>query len=854
MILPWFPVIWMDVLGSGIILVLAVLCAIRSWRWAKKRREDSFRHYVFLLTLSLVFFAVSRSFGHLVKQALMFYDMNHIWIQIAPYSGSINTATFVTVFAFGMYFHRSYNVYLELEQHKEHLEELVEKRTTELAEINVSLQKEITERLQVEKALQQEIVRSKQAEDKSIESERKLFILMSNMPGMAYRCLNDINRTMEFVSNGCLGLTGYKSTDLLANKTSAYNDLIHPDDQRTVWDKVQHSVARKQSFHITYRIITAESELKWVGERGVGVFSEEGNLLALEGFITDITEEKKAEEALNLYKAYLENLVNKRTQTLEQEIVERENAEKRFRDLLESAPDAMALVDMEGNITFVNKQMENLFNYSRDELLENNFEILIPERFREKHREQAKDYFASYQERPVGAVLDIYALRKNGEEFPADISLSPLETKDGVFVLADIRDITYRKQTEKKIKKSIHFESTINSVLKVSLEPLSLREQLENILDLILEIPILSSQKKGSIYLVEDTPEELNIKAHRGYDDLVLTECSRVPISKCLNDNKADLSTTIFFDSLAECLKCYKEIFPHGHYCIPIVSGAKVLGILNLALKEGHNRDKQEEEFLSTIAATIAGIVEHKKTESEKERLKNQLVESEKLSALGRMLANIAHEVRNPLTVVGGLTRRLDKKIPVGTKEKEYTKAIISESSRLERILTSVLTFTKGPSIDKEENDINSVVDESLQLLEFTFKEKSITVRKSFVELPLILVDRDQVRGVIDNLLANAIYVTPAGGEIIIETGREYLDEMAYITLRVTDTGSGITEDKLSMIFEPFFTTKPVGPNHGIGLGLSITRKIMEEHDGFIKVESKPGEGTTFILFFPQQS
>lgn len=453
MILPWMPVIWVDVLGSAVTLVLAILCALRSWRWTKKRSEDSFRHYVFLLTLSLVFFAVSRSFGHLVKQVLLFYDMNYIWAQISPYSGSINTATFVTVFAFGIYFHRSHNVYLELEQHKEHLEELVAKRTAELAEKNISLKGEITERVQAENALQKEITKSKQAEDKSIESERKLFTLMGNLPGMAYRCRNDENWTMEFVSNGCLGLTGYQPADLIDNRTIAYNDLIHPDDQQSVWEKVQHSLAQKQSFQLTYRIITAKRKEEWVWERGIGIFSEEGNLLALEGFITDISEEKEAEEALHLYRAHLEDLVKERTQTLKQEIVERQHAEKRFRDLLESAPDAMALVDKKGNIILVNKQMENLFNYSRDELLEKNIEILIPERFREKHSEQVKDYFASYQARPMGAVLDIYALQKDGKEFPADISLSPLETEEGIFVLADIRDITDRRKAEEKIKK-----------------------------------------------------------------------------------------------------------------------------------------------------------------------------------------------------------------------------------------------------------------------------------------------------------------------------------------------------------------------------------------------------------------
>ena len=565
----------------------------------------------------------------------------------------------------------------------------------------------------------------------------------------------------------------------------------------------------------------------------------------------EITEQKRAEAALHLYRVHLEELVKERTQTLEQEIVERQRAEKRFRDLLEGAPDAMALVDPTGRIVLVNRQMENLFGYSRKELLEKNIEILIPDRFRERHRQLVKDYFASSRERPMGAVLDIYALPKDGREFPADISLSPLEISEGLFVLADIRDISERKEAEEKIRKSFYFESTISSVLKISLEPQALDQQLERILDLILAIPLLSLRKMGSIYLVEDQDDVLIIKAHRGYDEAVLAECSRVPFGKCLCGEAAATSTPIFADCLADCHRCYQGIFPHGHYCIPIVSGKKVLGVLNLVLKEGHLRDKQEEEFFSSIAATLAGIIEHRKTESEKERLQHQLVESEKLTALGRMMENVAHEIRNPLTVVGGLVRRLDKKIPAETKDKEYTRVILSESVRLERILKSILLLTKEPSPRKEEYDIHGVIEESLRSFETSFVEKSIEIQKIFALLPTVPMDRENVREVVDNLLANAVYATPAGGKITIATDREYLGERVYVTVKVTNTGSGIAPDMLGRIFEPFFTTKPVGPDHGIGLGLSIARKIMEEHGGLIRVESKVGEGTTFSLFFP---
>jgi PAS domain S-box-containing protein len=700
-------------------------------------------------------------------------------------------------------------------------------------------------------SLEQEVQKRQKAEETLIESERKLYTLMGNLPGMAYRCRNDKDWTMEFVSNGCFGLTGYHSDDLVDNRTIAFNSLIHPNDQQSVFDKVQESLAEKHPFQLTYRLSTIAGEEKWVWEQGVGIYAENGTVLALEGFITDITKQKRAEESLNHYRDHLENLVEERTQKLEKEIVERQQAEKKSRDLLDGAPEAMALVDTNGRMVLVNKRMEKLFDYSREELLDKNINILIPERFRKKHRVYVKNYFADFRERQMGTALEIFGLTKKGKEFPADISLSPLKTKDGLFVLADIRDITERKKSEERIKKSYYFENTINTVLKTSLKQLSLGDLLERILDSILAIPMLSLNKIGSIYLVDDKSEHLVLKAHRGYDDALMKKCAKIPFGKCLCGKAAETSNIVFADCLTQCDKCYKGISPHGHYCIPIISGQKVLGVLNLVLREGHGRDEQEEEFLSSVAATLAGIIERKEMELEKEKLQNQLIESEKLSALGRMMSNVAHEIRNPLTAIGGLTKRLHNKMHSGAKEQEYTKVIMSETMRLERILRSVLTFTQKTSIIKEVIDLNEVIDDLLRHFEFSLNNKSIVVSKTFIETAPFLINEDDAKEVIEQLLSNAIYETPKAGKIAIITGQENLDGVSYMTVKVTDTGAGIAEDEMSKIFEPFFTTKPVGPGHGIGLGLSISRKIMEEYGGHIKVESKTGEGSTFSLYFP---
>jgi PAS domain S-box-containing protein len=178
----------------------------------------------------------------------------------------------------------------------------------------------------------------RKAQEALSESQRKLFTLMANLPGMAYRCLNDQNWTMEFVSEGCLALTGFAPSDLIGNRTLSYDNLVHPEDRERVWDRIQAALRQKAAFRLEYRIRHASGQLRWVWEQGVGVFAEDGELLVLEGFITDITDRKRAEEELVKAQEQLEHRVQKRTAELaaanaqlQREVDERRQAEAAVR-------------------------------------------------------------------------------------------------------------------------------------------------------------------------------------------------------------------------------------------------------------------------------------------------------------------------------------------------------------------------------------------------------------------------------------------------------------------------------------------------------------------------------------------
>jgi signal transduction histidine kinase len=352
----------------------------------------------------------------------------------------------------------------------------------------------------------------------------------------------------------------------------------------------------------------------------------------------------------------------------------------------------------------------------------------------------------------------------------------------------------------------------------------------------------------GCIFLVEDDPEILVMKVQRGLPQSVRSACARVPFGTCLCGMSASARDVVFADSAAQ-EKQVDDVSLHGHYCVPITSGDSVLGAMNLYVEKDHKRSQEEEELLSAVAKTLAGIIERRRAEQERERLRERLNQAEKLSALGRLTANVAHEVRNPLTALGGFARRLEKKLSPESKERKYVGIINSEVARLERILRSVLTFSREAGLNPRPEDINAIIEESLAAFEPVCTERSIRIERSYGDVPLIMADRDRIREVLLNLLSNAVDAMPQGGVLTVVSKAELVHEAPLLFVRITDTGRGIPGDKLRMIFEPFFTTKVL--EHGTGLGLAISKKIVEDHGGAMGVESAVGKGSTFSFSLP---
>ncbi len=223
-----------------------------------------------------------------------------------------------------------------------------------------------------------------------------------------------------------------------------------------------------------------------------------------------------------------------------------------------------------------------------------------------------------------------------------------------------------------------------------------------------------------------------------------------------------------------------------------------------------------------------------------------QLLQSEKLAAMGRLTSQIAHELNNPLYGIMNTLELLKTEIPADNKRRKILEMALSETVRLSDLLRKMLSFSKPDQEERHPVDINPVIDEILLLHEKQLKENDINIAATYAkELGLINASKNQLRQVFLNMVANARDAMPNGGTLSVTTS----GDNDNVLVEITDTGTGIREEHLDKIFDSFFTTK--GEVKGVGLGLSVCYGFIEDHGGDIEVKSQVGEGTTFTISLP---
>src|SRR5213083_1449306 len=248
-------------------------------------------------------------------------------------------------------------------------------------------------------------------------------------------------------------------------------------------------------------------------------------------------------------------------------------------------------------------------------------------------------------------------------------------------------------------------------------------------------------------------------------------------------------------------------------------------------------------------AATEQSIVVMVEDVTEQQALETQLVQSEKLAAVGQLVSGVAHELNNPLTSIAGLSEFLLEQKELASKDRGHLRVIHEQAERAGRIVRNLLTFARKGPTEQARVDLNDVVQRTLLLMDYDLKLKDITIEKSLARIPDVLGDRHALQQVALNLLNNAAQAVadnvPQQPRVIhVST---WFDDR--VRLRVADSGPGIPDAVLPHLFTPFFTTKE--PGQGTGLGLSITYSIVDAHGGRITVERPAGGGAAFLVDLP---
>ncbi|MFH0877063.1 MAG: ATP-binding protein [Candidatus Omnitrophota bacterium] len=422
--------------------------------------------------------------------------------------------------------------------------------------------------------------------------------------------------------------------------------------------------------------------------------------------------------------------------------------------------------------------------------------------------------------------------------------------------------IEERGESDQLLKRNFEIQNVINALLRLSLENISLDVFLQRALEMFIRIPWLFFESKGVIFLVENDPNLLVMKAQSGLSESILMMCANVPFEKCLCGLAASTRRIQFKKCLDEQHEIrYEGILDHGHYCVPIAAGETLLGVMTLYLKPEHQRDERDEAFLLAFTNALAGVIQRKRVEeelktafAELKETQGELIQSEKLAALGRFSSGIAHEVKNPLGIILGGIEFLERESAGKDEKNALALQKMKEALlRADHILLGLLKFSRPSQLTIERVPVKDLIEDVLSFYNYRTSLINIHIRTETAENLYFEVDKNQIQQALLNVFMNAVEALPQGGEIAIKSyrmvDRELPVERSLCVIEIKDSGTGISKDHLTKIVEPFFTTKR--DKKGTGLGLAVTKMIIENHKGEMLIDSELNRGTTVRILLP---
>ena len=677
----------------------------------------------------------------------------------------------------------------------------------------------------------EDITARKLAEDELKRSEERYRDLVENAEYLIYE--HDLEGNYTASNKAGERITGYTLEESLKLNLT---QTVAPECVEKAIEMMRRKLAGE---HVTaYELIIFGKDGRRIPvEVNTRLVLKDGIPVGVQGIARDLTERNRAEQALR-------------------------DSEARTRAILESAMDCIITMDHDGRVIDWNPAAERTFGYTREEAIGGEMaQMIIPERYREPYRHGLEHYLSTRQSSMLGNRVELAAIRRDGSEFPIEITITRIELEGQPMFTGYLRDITSRKKAESRLAAQY-------AVTRALAESNTLAEGAAKILQALCES---LGWEYGALWTVDRKDNVLKCSEVWQAPDTKAPEIAD-PGSQPLLEAGNGLSgrvwkanETVWVADLAEDPDSprFAALASAGFMsgcAFPIRLRQDVLGVVEFFSRSVRESDPEMLAMMMTMGSQIGQFIERARVEEALGESEEQLRQSQKLEAIGQLAGGVAHDFNNLLTVICGYSSILLGKLPKDSPHRASMEEIKKAGDRASGLTRQLLAFSRKQILQPKILDLNVVVTDLEKMVRRLIGEDINLLNLTSPGLGKVKADPGQIEQVLLNLIVNARDAMPKGGTITIETrnvvhSEEYAKRHAarpgaYVMMSVSDTGEGIDASIQPRIFDPFFTTKVSG--HGTGLGLATVYGIVKQSGGNIWVYSEVGEGTTFKVFLPR--